>query len=1152
MDERTLTARLKSWLDQELNSGAYAPLDGADNEVHVAGGRERHDVVIYRNGASWHNIECKVPTSPEGGTPYVRTVVQDAHDKAVAEGHPYFGTFNCSSYVLWRSDMAGVPLLERSVGKRLPAVSTGNISAVDGPAATEELRTFVRNLLTLLAELARGGPPPVRSAEEEQIVDILEDRLDVIVGLTLSAVDSAFTANKPFRTSLRAWMRDDQGWQWDDDRRQELLLQATKVACYVLMNQILFYAAMRRVFPELPPLELGAAASGEGVRLRLCERLAEARRITRDYETVFDTGLLTEVACKADGAVPSWAGLIQGVQDVDLAAYSTDLLGAIFERLLSPEERHRLGQHYTSPELADLLLAATVHDANTTVFDPASGGGTFLVRAYDRLRYLGERDHLVLLTRLYGNDVSRFAAHLSTVNLAVRSLARERNYPRVGNHDFLRLHPGDPLLALPAEDGDQPMAVPRQIDVVIGNPPYVRRQSLSPSQFRSAAESVVRDGIRPPLDGLSDLHAYFWTHSLPFLGPSGRLALLTSTSWLESSSGESLRSHLLANHRIRMVLKSTVEPWFVGVRVDCVATVVEREPDPARRAANSVAFAVVKAPLAHLLGSRNPASRWPAADALIAAILGAAPHDDLSVVRVPQDQLDASKSWAVHFRTPPVWDAFSQLPGVHPLGDVYDAGVVPKLGSPWFVVREVEPSQDELKEHLLRPRQVAGAASPLIFVAGLQGWRGPLERRFVARAARSPKDHPRRVLGGDEGDLIVMVPRTTNLSRAPRLRAYVAFGEKHGVNQQVYTGSRACWYAVEDRPRAPIIVPSAAQFAWKVWENPSSRFLTMSPNAYLTPRADLPLSSCLAILNSTWTFLAATLACGQVGVEGMMRFGGRTQYLRLQVVDPARATAAQHDDLARLWRDMRRQPVHDFPPAGAEPLGGSRRELDELVAVVAGATRNDAAEMVDHLHAWVTAYVGSRERLEGQAVAGRRGRGPTSGGRTRRLADQAVASAQPQWPWTAADVDAGWYVLHLAQPGSVPPQVDLFGPDDTSVRGGCALRVGDTWLTFATDDEATMVSLLLNADLVPTTAIFPGGTAAADWLPRLKTWLAELAASMRRHVDDRIPPDDPSNAQAQLRAWALAVSALRDAEHELATTAQDRLLLLRHVGAAHS
>jgi hypothetical protein len=1151
MDERTLTARLKSWIDQELSSGAYSPLDGADNEIHVAGGRERHDVVIYKDGASWHNIECKVPTSPEGGSPYVGSVVKDAHDKAVAEGHAYFGTFNCSSYVQWRSDMTGVPLLQRSVGKRIPAVSIGNLSALDGPAATAELRAFVRTLLTLLAELARGGPPPARSAEEEQIVEMLEDRLDVIVGLTLSAVDTAFDADHTFRTALRAWMRDDQGWQWDDDQRQELLLRATKVSCYVLMNQILFYAAMRRVFPELPPLEVGAAASGEGVRLRLCDRFADARRTTRDYETVFDTGLLTEVACKADGTVASWAGLIEGLQDVNLAAYSTDLLGAIFERLLSPEERHRFGQHYTSPELADLLLAATVRTPATTLLDPASGGGTFLVRAYERLRYLGEHDHLVLLTRIYGNDISRFAAHLSTVNLAVRSLAREGNYPRVGNHDFLRLRPGDPLLSLPAADGERPIPVPQQLDVVIGNPPYVRRQALSPSQFRSATESLMRDAIRPGLDGLSDLHAYFWTHALPFLGPEGRMALLTSASWLETTSGRSLRAHLLDNHRVRMVLKSTAEPWFVGVRVDCIATLVEREPDPARRAANSVAFGVVRAPLAHLLGSRDPATRWPAADALVAALLGGGQHDDVTIVRVPQSQLDASASWAVYLRAPLVWDAFSRLPGVVPLDTVYDAGVVPKLGSRWFVVREVEPSPAELAEHRLRPSDVGGTASPLTFVEGLQGWRGPLERRYVARAARSPKDHPRRLLGKDEGDLVIMVPPGDRLLRAPRLRAYVAFGETNGVHRRVYTGSRSTWYAVEDRPRAPIIMPSAAQFAWKVWENPSSRFLTMSPNGYLTPRGDRLLEACLAVLNSTWTFLAATLACGQVGVEGMMRFGGRTQYLRLLVVDPGRATREQGEQLTRLWRDMRKLPVHDFPPAGSEPLGGWRRELDELVAVIAGATPDDAGEMVDQLHAWVTGHVGSREHLEGQAVAGRRGRSQGSGGRPRRLADQAVAAAQPLWPWTAEDVDAGWFLVHLPQTATVVPQVELFGPGERA-PGPCDLQVGEGWLTFATEAEAAMVSLLLNADLVPSLAIFPGGLAAAAWLPRVKAWIAELTTSVRSHVDERIPPDDPSNADAQLMAWSTAISGLRDAEFEMAKAAARQLLVLRHVGEPSS
>jgi hypothetical protein len=46
LDERTLCARLKSWIDQELRGTTYGNLTRAENEVHTAGANTRHDLLI--------------------------------------------------------------------------------------------------------------------------------------------------------------------------------------------------------------------------------------------------------------------------------------------------------------------------------------------------------------------------------------------------------------------------------------------------------------------------------------------------------------------------------------------------------------------------------------------------------------------------------------------------------------------------------------------------------------------------------------------------------------------------------------------------------------------------------------------------------------------------------------------------------------------------------------------------------------------------------------------------------------------------------------------------------------------------------------------------------------------------------------------------
>ena len=1125
MDERTLTARFKSWVDEAIAQGAYRPVDSADTETHPGNDLRRHDLILRADHQAVLTAEFKLPTDVHGASPFDLAVVRAAREKAVAEGVEYYGTCNCSSFVLWRTNMPGIPL-QRSWVRRWRVVSPENLSALDGPAATQEFRAFVPTLLSELQGLILGTAQAEASLEEEQLVELIEDRLLVIVGLTLPAVEHAFATDPLFRRRMKDWMLTDQGWTWDDTQARELLSRATQVGCYLLMNQVLFYEAMRRVFAELPALNVDAATSGEGLAARLRPRFDESMAASRDYESVFDVGFITEVAYKSNAAVHAWRGLIGGVQDVDLARYTTDLLGGVFEGLLSPEERHRFGQHYTSPELADILLAATLVHGDDTAFDPAAGGGTFLVRAYDRLRHLGERDHLVLLSRVYGNDLSRFATHLSTINLAVRSLAREENYPRVGTHDFLRLDPGSGLVRLPLHGGNQRLVeAPTTVNVVIGNPPYVMRRSMSRAQLGSAAASLARNTLRPNLHGLSDLHAYFWPQATRYLANGGRLAFLTSSSWLDSTSGTSLKEFLKSHFRIRAIVESEVEPWFSDARVRTIATILVRDTDPEARGDNEVSFVRVHRPLISVLGARQAPDRWVRAEAFAASVLAGESTETITALRVPQRELEPGESWAEPLRAPTVYGRYRALAGVRKLTDAFTVTVGPKLGNAkWFVVTEiVNPSDALLAEYGLQRRQVTGPTARIRMVEGYMGWRGPIEARFLHRAARGPKAQATRELRRDDGDLVVIVDRDARVT-GTRLAQYIDWGERHAVHRTYYVNHRARWYCVEHRPAGPMIMPSSSAFAWKVWRNPGSSLMTTSPNASLDLPDDLAPDVALPVLNSTWTYLAASQAASHIGVEGVIRFGGLTQYERLRVVDPREASDDDRARLSELWEEMRRSEVLDFPPAGEESLSAWRRELDELVIRIAGVEDPiEASDLVDALYAWLRENVGRRADVEQLALAGRRG--IRRGGGVGRIAAQAVAACDLRLPWPEIP-PVGWRVFVPPAEASTQAQAVLFGPEG-NVEGPLDVLFGDEWVSFETVAEASIARALASAGLLSSAVVLPGPADAPDWVGVVNEFVASIQLRLTEEVSDRIGHTDPRYPEAFTAALSLASEELR-------------------------
>src|SRR5207249_5160423 len=95
--------------------------------------------------------------------------------------------------------------------------------------------------------------------------------------------------------------------------------------------------------------------------------------------------------------------------------FFSNLLGAIFERLIPEEQQRLLGQFYTPTRVADLLVAFTVDTAQGQVLDPGCGSGTFLMRAYDLLKTQAGLSHTELLSRLWGFDISPFAAELAAI-----------------------------------------------------------------------------------------------------------------------------------------------------------------------------------------------------------------------------------------------------------------------------------------------------------------------------------------------------------------------------------------------------------------------------------------------------------------------------------------------------------------------------------------------------------------------------------------------------------------------------------------------------------------------------------------------------------------------------------------------------------------
>jgi methylase of polypeptide subunit release factors len=607
--EWEFTADVASQINEILKEHVNLPFSEAKCEQRKSGSNQRRDITLLnRSGKPVFTGEVKMPDKRDGRSPFNEAVVVDAHNKANSIGVEYFFTWNINDCILWKTFEPGKSITERDI-EPIKALSPPIIKSDDllNPRVKDQIRDFLEKLLERCAAILSGEKPLAKLPLDEKFIKVWELALMPIVRETLFAVNAKYNSDAVFKKHLEKWMREEQGWtisQTDETTIRENLESSAKFSSYVLANKIVFYKALRRQFPKLKKLEISKdIKTGTDLKEYLESAFRHATEITQDYETVFQSDFGDGLPLLDDDAVESWQELLEDTNKFDFTQISYEVIGQIFESMLSPEERHKFGQHYTRSEIVDLINAFCIRKADAKVLDPSCGGGTFLVRAYQRKKDLsgGKLSHQELIGQIYGTDISAYPVHLTTINLATRDLKEGANYPLVARKDFLKTKLNAKIFNVPNESGANLEPLPK-LDAVIGNPPYIRQEKITEYYGKNyknlLQETVKKDAPNTELSGRSDILCYFFTHSFALLEDNGYIGLLTSSNWLDTAYGFDLQKFLLENFEIVAIFESNCEPWFTGARVTTAATILRKQPDAEKRNANNVKFVWLKKPIA--------------------------------------------------------------------------------------------------------------------------------------------------------------------------------------------------------------------------------------------------------------------------------------------------------------------------------------------------------------------------------------------------------------------------------------------------------------------------------------------------------------------------------------------------------------------------
>ena len=567
------------------------------------------DIVIWTalNKPACH-IELKDPT--QGFGPYDWDVIKEAQLKAsLPPTSPFFATWNINELALWETHKEVISWDEKRVGI-YKLVEIKDLKEIRDLEVQKRIKEGLRKFLKDLAELIEGKKELPKIPIDEFFIHSLRSFVDNVYYLVAIEIREKFRKSKEFRNKLIEWFVS-QGWNAPTDDDIESFEKVARQFLYLLVNKIMFYNALRKNFSSLEPIILEDIEDGEALKRELQKYFDKAEKITKDFEAIFGFDLLERTPIP-HSIVPSIRRFINGLSRYDFSKLEYKDIGYIFDKLIPDEERYKLGQYFTNPYIVDIINTFCIRNPDAKVADFGCGAGTFLVRAYARIKYLDpSKSHKEILKQLIGVDISKFAAHLTAINLAIRDLSTIEN-PIVICKDFFDIKVSkvkewkryNKFLVESLGGENIEIELPDELDAVVGNPPYTRQEELDAyvENYKEKLQKILKEdwGENIKLSKRAGIYAYFFIHSLRFLKNGGRLGYITSNSWLDVDYGKDLQEFFLKHCKIVAIIE-TKERVFPDADINTVITILEKCDDEKERNNNLVKFVKLKVPLRELV-----------------------------------------------------------------------------------------------------------------------------------------------------------------------------------------------------------------------------------------------------------------------------------------------------------------------------------------------------------------------------------------------------------------------------------------------------------------------------------------------------------------------------------------------------------------------
>ncbi len=531
-----------------------------------------------------------------------------------------------------------------------------------------------------------------------------------------------------------------------------------------------------------------------------------------------------------------------------------------------------IGRFYTHGTTAAFVTGLVLDPHSRTVLDPSCGSGVFLVEAANRLRSL-RCDKGSALTGI-DLDGEACAAAISVVEEAAHDAQT-----RIINRDF--------FLVTPEDVG--------QVEVLLGNPPFVRYQAFSGGMRKRALKRAADGGVT--LSRQSNAWAPFVIHAMSFLRPGGRMGLILPAELLHARYALPVFRCILEQFRHVSILTFNV-PLFPTLSIQAIVLVADG------------------------------AGSW---------------CDDFRILRVQNMNGEGP------------WVTTGQWAGKNPLAD--DSGARTPRVSEYCLPPDLRSTYHKVASSEMVRRLGEVMSVDIGYVTGdhdffhltedgIRNWRIP--RRFCVRSLRNARGIKGSIFSARDwerlGEMtaasyLFHVPPDTRGQELKRIRPYLAEGMRRGINRRYQCRSRDPWYSVRSVRVPDGFITSMSNGLPRMIVNDAG--VTASNSLHVVTRRPGIDQAFFKAVAASWYCsytIVSTILEGHVLGGGLRKLEPSEAERVLLVVPPnsdtSSAVCALLPEIDKLLRESRRSDISS--------------ELDELLLIeLAGLNSREVAMLAD-------------------------------------------------------------------------------------------------------------------------------------------------------------------------------------------------------------